>query len=261
MCALYHCVIGITLEYLTSYISVQLLASQRPLTDVFRLASRETSLVLVTPKVTISRSKNQIFMPLFYVHIGQKPIFPVFHGQIWLKLHPTLLNRTSHFRHFSTECSPNHRENSTGWKIQLYPTEKTHQKRSQGYHYSHLRWRHQRPTQASSITKSYMILIKPKSTPYTLYNILYLIYTKGYKISPFQTYKAVCLVPYVYRVSPDEPTVRALRWGIELLCQQGDKCLRRIIQCADKGIQSVLERSDGYKVLPFQTYKAVCLVP
>ena len=104
MCALYHCVIGITLEYLTSYISVQLLASQRPLTDVFRLASRETSLVLVTPKVTISRSKNQIFMPLFYVHIGQKPIFPVFHGQIWLKLHPTLLNRTSHFRHFSTEC-------------------------------------------------------------------------------------------------------------------------------------------------------------
>ena len=104
MCALYHCVIGITLEYLTSYISVQLLASQRPLTDVFRLASRETSLVLVTPKVTISWSKNQIFMPLFYVHIGQKPIFPVFHGQIWLKLHPTLLNRTSHFRHFSTEC-------------------------------------------------------------------------------------------------------------------------------------------------------------
>ena len=47
-----------------------------------------------------------------------------------------------------------------------------------------------------------MIRIKPKSTPYTLYNILYLIYTKGYKISPFQTYKAVCLVPYVYRVSP-----------------------------------------------------------
>lgn len=83
---------------------MQLLASQRPLTDVFRLASRETSLVLVTPKVTISWSKNQIFMPLFYVHIGQKPIFPVFHGQIWLKLHPTLLNRTSHFRHFSTEC-------------------------------------------------------------------------------------------------------------------------------------------------------------
>ena len=81
------------------------MASQRPLTDVFRLASRETSLVLVTPKVTISWSKNQIFMPLFYVHIGQKPIFPVFHGQIWLKLHPTLLNRTSHFRHFSTECS------------------------------------------------------------------------------------------------------------------------------------------------------------
>ena len=104
MCALYHCVIGITLEYLTSYISVQLLDSQRPLTDVFRFASRETSLVLVTPKVTISWSKNQIFMPLFYVHIGQKPIFPVFHGQIWLKLHPTLLNRTSHFRHFSTEC-------------------------------------------------------------------------------------------------------------------------------------------------------------
>lgn len=104
MCALYHCVIGITLEHLTFYISVQLLASQRPLTDVFRLASRETSLVLVTPKVTISWSKNQIFMPLFYVHIGQKPIFPVFHGQIWLKLHPTLLNRTSHFRHFSTEC-------------------------------------------------------------------------------------------------------------------------------------------------------------
>ena len=104
MCALYHCVIGITLEHLTFYISVQLLASQRPLTDVFRLASRETSLVLVTPKVTISWSKNQIFMPLFYVHIGQKPIFPVFHGHIWLKLHPTLLNRTSHFRHFSTEC-------------------------------------------------------------------------------------------------------------------------------------------------------------
>ena len=38
-----------------------------------------------------------------------------------------------------------------------------------------------------------MIHIKPKSTPYTLYNILYLIYTKGYKISPFQTYKAVCI--------------------------------------------------------------------
>lgn len=127
MCALYHCVIGITLEHLTSYISVQLLASQRPLTDVFRLASRETSLVLVTPKVTISWSKNQIFMPLFYVHIGQKPIFPIFHGQIWLKLHPTLLNRTSHFRHFSTECSsqpqrklhwmkdtvPSHRKNTS----------------------------------------------------------------------------------------------------------------------------------------------------
>ena len=83
---------------------MQLLASQRPLTDVFRFASRETSLVLVTPKVTISWSKNQIFMPLFYVHIGQKPIFSVFHGQIWLKLHPTLLNRTSHFRHIPTEC-------------------------------------------------------------------------------------------------------------------------------------------------------------
>lgn len=83
---------------------MQLLAYQRPLTDVFQLASRKTSLVLVTPKVTISWSKNQIFMPLFYVHIEQKPIFPVFHGQIWLKLHPTLLNRTSHFRHFPTEC-------------------------------------------------------------------------------------------------------------------------------------------------------------
>lgn len=34
-----------------------------------------------------------------------------------------------------------------------------------------------------------------KSTPYTLYNILYLIYTKGYKVPPFQTYKGVCLVP------------------------------------------------------------------
>lgn len=85
---------------------MQLLAYQRPLTDVFQLASRKTALVLVTPKVTISWNKNQIFMPLFYVHIGQKPIFPVFHGQIWLKLHPTLLNRTSHFRHFPTECSP-----------------------------------------------------------------------------------------------------------------------------------------------------------
>ena len=44
-------------------------------------------------------------------------------------------------------------------------------------------------------------------------------------------------------------------------CQQGGKCLRRIIQCKDKGIQSILERSDGYKVLPFQTYKACMLNP
>ena len=171
MCALYHCVIGITLEHLTFYISVQLLASQRPLTDVFRLASRETSLVLVTPKVTISWSKNQIFMPLFYVHIGQKPIFPVFHGQIWLKLHPTLLNRTSHFRHFSTECYSQPQRKLHWMKDTTLSHRKTHQKRSQGYHYSHLRWRHQRPTQASPITKSYIIHIKPKSTPYTLYNI------------------------------------------------------------------------------------------
>ena len=42
-----------------------------------------------------------------------------------------------------------------------------------------------------------MIRIKPKSTPYTLYNILYLIYTKGYKISPFQTYKAEPLEFYL----------------------------------------------------------------
>lgn len=120
------------------------------------------------PKGNYILEQKPNFYATFYVHIGQKPIFPVFHGQIWPKLHPTLLNRTSHFRHFSTECSSNHRENSTWWKIQLYPTGKTHQKRSQSYHYSHLRWRHQRPTQASSITKSCMIHIKPKSTPYPL---------------------------------------------------------------------------------------------
>ena len=73
-----------------------------------------------------------------------------------------------------------------------------------------------------------------------------------------------CCIQLGFLVSPGlsgEPSLRALRWGLELLCQQGDKRLCRIIQCEDKGIQSVFERSDGYKVLPFQTYKAVCLIP
>ena len=139
--------------------------------DVFQLTSRETSLVLVTPKVTISWSKNQIFMPLFYVHIEQKPIFPVFRGQIWLKLHPTLLNRTSHFRHFPTECSSNpqrklhwmkdttlsHRKNTSEAfaKLSLQSSKMATSKTNTGIIYNEIIYDH----------------IKPKSTPYTLYNI------------------------------------------------------------------------------------------
>ncbi len=60
---------------------MQLLAYKSPLTDVFRLASRETSLVLVTPKVTISWSKNQIFMPLFTFISDKNRYFLSFTGK------------------------------------------------------------------------------------------------------------------------------------------------------------------------------------
>lgn len=35
----------------------------------------------------------------------------------------------------------------------------------------------------------------------------------------------------------------------QLLCEQGNKRIRRIFQCRDKGFQGDLERSCGYKVL------------